>query len=68
MGTVSLHSFNEADSDEAEPKMGLSYNEKLKPVSTGYGSEMDDSDNDDDDNDDDDNLPDVDQSDDGLNF
>ena len=49
MGTVSLHYFNEADSDEAEPKMGLSYNEKLKPVATRYGSDMDDSDNDDDD-------------------
>lgn len=62
MGTVSLHSFNEAASDEAEPKMGLSYNEKMKPVATRYGSEMDDSDNEDD------NLPGVDQSDDGLDF
>lgn len=46
MGTVSLHSFNEADSDEAEPNMGLSYNEKLKPVVTRHGSETDDSESD----------------------
>ncbi|KAK6820696.1 LEC14B protein [Apiospora arundinis] len=32
IGTVSVHSFNESRSDEAEPRMGLSYNDKLRPV------------------------------------
>lgn len=32
IGTVSIHSFNESHTDEAEPRMGLSYTDKLKPV------------------------------------
>ncbi|KAK3500750.1 WD40-repeat-containing domain protein [Neurospora crassa] len=30
-GTATLHSYNENDSDEAEPGMGLSVNEKIQP-------------------------------------
>ena len=31
-GTATLHSYNEGDFDEAEPKMGLSVDEKLVPI------------------------------------
>ncbi|KAK8104005.1 LEC14B protein [Apiospora kogelbergensis] len=43
IGTVSVHSFNESRSDEAEPRMGLSFNDKLRPVgdhSNIYDDEM----------------------------
>jgi WD repeat-containing protein 23 len=30
-GTASLHSFNEGESDEGEPVMGIPVNEKLQP-------------------------------------
>ncbi|KAI1488395.1 WD40 repeat-like protein [Biscogniauxia mediterranea] len=44
MGTVTLHSYNEASADEGEPRMGVSYDEKLRRTSLdvpgrhrGYG-------------------------------
>ncbi|KAI0600604.1 WD40 repeat-like protein [Biscogniauxia sp. FL1348] len=33
MGTVTLHSYNEASADEGEPRMGVSYDEKLRRTS-----------------------------------
>lgn len=32
LGTVTVHSYNEATIDEAEPKMGTSYDDKMRPV------------------------------------
>ncbi|KAL2180892.1 WD40-repeat-containing domain protein [Thermothelomyces heterothallicus CBS 202.75] len=34
-GTASLHSFNEGESDEGDPAMGISVNEKLEPCPEG---------------------------------
>jgi DDB1- and CUL4-associated factor 11 len=31
-GTATLHSYNEGDFDEAEPKMGRSVDERLAPL------------------------------------
>ena len=31
-GSCTLHSWNDADGDEAEPKMGRLVNEKLEPL------------------------------------
>jgi WD repeat-containing protein 23 len=30
-GTASLHAFNENESDEGDPEMGLPVNERLRP-------------------------------------
>ncbi|KAI0119771.1 WD40 repeat-like protein [Daldinia grandis] len=35
LGTVTLHSYNESSMDEAEPRMGTRYDEKLRPLGTG---------------------------------
>ncbi|KAK2058486.1 WD domain-containing protein [Colletotrichum caudatum] len=35
-GTCTLHSYNEAEDDEAEPPMGRSVDEKLRPVGEGF--------------------------------
>ncbi|KAI1766755.1 WD40 repeat-like protein [Hypoxylon sp. FL1150] len=51
MGTVTVHSYNEASLDEGEPKMGTGYNEKLQPMSDMRTSR--DSDEEEDDEDDD---------------
>ncbi|KAI0019062.1 WD40-repeat-containing domain protein [Xylariomycetidae sp. FL0641] len=32
LGTVTLHSYNEASLDEGEPRMGTGYDEKLRPM------------------------------------
>lgn len=32
MGAASLHSFNENESDDGEPAMGIPVNEKLEPL------------------------------------
>ncbi|KAF3069049.1 LEC14B protein [Daldinia childiae] len=52
LGTVTLHSFNESSTDEAEPRMGVRYDEKLRPVGSGrrpggYSEEEDDNEEDD---------------------
>ncbi|KAI2782185.1 WD40 repeat-like protein [Daldinia loculata] len=52
LGTVTLHSFNESSTDEAEPRMGTRYDEKLRPVGSarrprGYAEEEDDNEEDD---------------------
>lgn len=52
-GTATLHSYNENDSDEAEPGMGLSVNEKIQPDEglfnwRGLRGYVDDDDDDDD--------------------
>ncbi|KAI0848427.1 WD40 repeat-like protein [Daldinia vernicosa] len=39
LGTVTLHSYNESSADEAEPRMGTRYDEKLRPLSSGRRSE-----------------------------
>ncbi|KAK3996518.1 WD40-repeat-containing domain protein [Cladorrhinum sp. PSN332] len=38
-GTASVHSWNDGEVDEAEPRMGMSVDEKLEPVDHGYYSE-----------------------------
>jgi len=35
-GTCTLHSYNEAEEDEAEPPMGRSVDEKLRPVGSAF--------------------------------
>ncbi|KAI1655866.1 WD40 repeat-like protein [Daldinia decipiens] len=35
LGTVTLHSYNESSMDEAEPRMGTRYDEKLRPIGSG---------------------------------
>ncbi|KAH6648775.1 WD40-repeat-containing domain protein [Truncatella angustata] len=39
VGTVTVHSFNENNNDEGEPRMGSGYTDKLKPVNADHGSE-----------------------------
>jgi len=36
-GTCSVHSFNEAPEDEAEPKMGRQVDDKLRPTNPATG-------------------------------
>ncbi|KAI2610465.1 WD40 repeat-like protein [Hypoxylon sp. NC1633] len=43
LGTVTLHSYNESSLDEGEPRMGMTYDEKLRPLGEGRGSPYDDS-------------------------
>ena len=31
-GTATIHSYNELEADEGDPKMGRSVNEKLEPM------------------------------------
>ncbi|KAI4865220.1 WD40 repeat-like protein [Hypoxylon rubiginosum] len=56
MGTVTLHSYNEASLDEGEPRMGTGYDEKLRPMAASMTShhprDSDDSDSDEDEDDD----------------
>ncbi len=33
-GTATIHSFNESDSDEAEPQMGISVDDRLRALDT----------------------------------
>ncbi|ORY60549.1 WD40-repeat-containing domain protein [Pseudomassariella vexata] len=43
LGTVTVHSYNEAKLDEAQPRMGTGYNDKLRQVSPcGSGDEEED--------------------------
>lgn len=37
-GTCTLHSYNEAEDDEAEPPMGRNVDEKLRPVGESFQS------------------------------
>ncbi|KAK6087815.1 WD repeat domain-containing protein [Seiridium cupressi] len=56
VGTVTVHSFNENDSDDGKPRMGTGYSDKLRPVSadtpSGSSDIWEDSDEDEDEDED----------------
>lgn len=54
MGTVTVHSYNEASLDEGDPKMGTGFDEKLRPMGSSTSPDSDEDDDDEEDDDDND--------------
>ncbi|KAH7037144.1 WD40-repeat-containing domain protein [Microdochium trichocladiopsis] len=61
LGTVTLHSYNENKIDEGEPRMGTSYDDKMRPVRSAAGQNDSESD-------DDDYVPEEEESDDDIGW